>query len=36
LWPTLARFDTGYNPLTGVTERRLADRAAAPGRDKLG
>jgi glutathione S-transferase/putative glutathione S-transferase len=23
LWPTLARFDTGYNPLAGVTERRL-------------
>jgi putative glutathione S-transferase len=23
LWPTLARFDTGYNPMAGVTERRL-------------
>ena len=23
LWPTLARFDTGYNPLAGVTDRRL-------------
>jgi putative glutathione S-transferase len=23
LWPTLARFDLGYNPLAGVTERRL-------------
>ena len=23
LWPTLARFDTGYNPLAGVSERRL-------------
>ena len=27
LWPTLARFDTGYNPLTGVSERRLTDFA---------
>jgi glutathionyl-hydroquinone reductase len=27
LWPTLARFDTGYNPLAGVTERRLTDFA---------
>jgi putative glutathione S-transferase len=25
LWPTLARFDTGYNPLAGVTERRLTE-----------
>ena len=25
LWPTLARFDTGYNPLAGVTDRRLTD-----------
>jgi putative glutathione S-transferase len=25
LWPTLARFDLGYNPLAGVTERRLTD-----------
>jgi glutathionyl-hydroquinone reductase len=23
LWPTLARFDTTYNPLAGVTERHL-------------
>ena len=23
LWPTLARFDTGYNPMAGVTDRRL-------------
>src|SRR5262249_38406635 len=23
LWPTLARFDAGYNPLAGVSERRL-------------
>jgi glutathione S-transferase/putative glutathione S-transferase len=23
LWPTLARFDTGYNPMAGVSERRL-------------
>jgi glutathione S-transferase/putative glutathione S-transferase len=23
LWPTLARFDAGYNPMAGVTERRL-------------
>jgi glutathione S-transferase/putative glutathione S-transferase len=27
LWPTLARFDTGYNPLAGVSERRLTDFA---------
>jgi glutathione S-transferase/putative glutathione S-transferase len=25
LWPTLARFDTGYNPLAGVSERRMTD-----------
>src|SRR5215510_5969555 len=25
LWPTLARFDAGYNPLAGVSERRLTD-----------
>jgi glutathione S-transferase/putative glutathione S-transferase len=25
LWPTLARFDTGYNPLAGVTQRRLTE-----------
>ena len=25
LWPTLARFDTGYNPMAGVSERRLTD-----------
>jgi glutathionyl-hydroquinone reductase len=25
LWPTLARFDTGYNPLAGVTPRRLTE-----------
>ncbi len=25
LWPTLARFDTGYNPLAGVTDRHLTD-----------
>ena len=25
LWPTLARFDTGYNPLAGVTELRLTE-----------
>jgi glutathionyl-hydroquinone reductase len=25
LWPTLARFDTGYNPMAGVTERRLTE-----------
>lgn len=23
LWPTLARFDAGYNPMAGVSERRL-------------
>ena len=23
LWPTLARFDVGYNPMAGVSERRL-------------
>ena len=23
LWPTLARFDTGYNPMAGVSERPL-------------
>ncbi len=23
LWPTLARFDAGYNPLAGISERRL-------------
>ncbi len=28
LWPTLARFDTGYNPLAGVSERRLTDFAS--------
>ena len=27
LWPTLARFDTGYNPLAGVSERRLTEFA---------
>ncbi len=27
LWPTLARFDTGYNPLAGVSEHRLTDYA---------
>jgi len=25
LWPTLARFDTGYNPMAGVSERCLTD-----------
>ncbi len=25
LWPTLARFDTGYNPLAKISERRLVD-----------
>jgi putative glutathione S-transferase len=25
LWPTLARFDLGYNPLARVSERRLVD-----------
>ncbi len=25
LWPTLARFDLGYNPLAKISERRLAD-----------
>jgi glutathionyl-hydroquinone reductase len=25
LWPTLARFDLGYNPMARVSERRLAD-----------
>src|SRR5215831_6532317 len=25
LWPTLARFDTGYNPMAGVSERRLTE-----------
>jgi len=25
LWPTLARFDLGYNPMAGVSERRLVD-----------
>jgi glutathionyl-hydroquinone reductase len=25
LWPTLARFDLGYNPMAQVSERRLAD-----------
>jgi putative glutathione S-transferase len=25
LWPTLARFDVGYNPMAGVSERRLTD-----------
>jgi putative glutathione S-transferase len=25
LWPTLARFDLSYNPLAGVSERRLTD-----------
>jgi glutathione S-transferase/putative glutathione S-transferase len=25
LWPTLARFDAGYNPMAGVTERRLTE-----------
>ncbi len=29
LWPTLARFDTGYNVLAGVSERRL-DRLRQP------
>jgi glutathionyl-hydroquinone reductase len=23
LWPTMARFDAGYNPMAGVSERRL-------------
>ena len=23
MWPTLARFDAGYNPMAGVSERRL-------------
>jgi glutathione S-transferase/putative glutathione S-transferase len=27
LWPTLARFDTGYNPLAGVSEGRLTEFA---------
>jgi glutathionyl-hydroquinone reductase len=27
LWPTLARFDTGYNPMAGVSERRLTEFA---------
>lgn len=27
LWPTLARFDTGYNPLAGVSERPLTSFA---------
>jgi glutathione S-transferase/putative glutathione S-transferase len=27
LWPTLARFDAGYNPLAGVSERRLTEFA---------
>jgi glutathionyl-hydroquinone reductase len=25
LWPTLARFDAGYNPMAGVTPRRLTE-----------
>jgi len=25
LWPTLARFDLGYNPLARISERRLVD-----------
>jgi glutathionyl-hydroquinone reductase len=25
LWPTLARFDLGYNPLGKISERRLVD-----------
>ena len=25
LWPTLARFDTRYNPLAKISERRLVD-----------
>jgi glutathionyl-hydroquinone reductase len=25
LWPTLARFDAGYNPMAGVSERPLTD-----------
>ena len=25
LWPTLARFDVGYNPMAGISERRLTD-----------
>ena len=25
LWPTLARFDAGYNPMAGVTARRLTE-----------
>jgi glutathionyl-hydroquinone reductase len=28
LWPTLARFDLGYNPLGKISERRLTDFAA--------
>jgi hypothetical protein len=27
LWPTLARFDTGYNPLSGISERPLTSFA---------
>jgi putative glutathione S-transferase len=27
LWPTLARFDVGYNPLGKISERRLTDFA---------
>ena len=25
LWPTLARFDAGYNPMAGVSERKLTE-----------
>jgi glutathione S-transferase/putative glutathione S-transferase len=25
LWPTLARFDVGYNPMAGISEHRLTD-----------
>ena len=25
LWPTLARFDTGYNPMAKISERRLTE-----------
>ena len=28
LWPTLARFDAGYNPMAGVSERRLTSFAS--------
>jgi glutathionyl-hydroquinone reductase len=28
LWPTLARFDLGYNPMAGISERRLTEYPA--------